>query len=445
MRKKINTELVLIAAVAIIMTSIFATFTYYRIFQTEVFESLRTCAHVLAESMPEDEEELGKYAVIERELRITLIGKDGTVHMDTNADIGGMSNHGERPEIKQAFLKGEGRDMRKSETLEKSTFYYAMKLNNGEVLRVAKETGSIFSMFVDAIPSLMIIALFLFGFCALVARFMTKSFIAPIEKVAKNLEGQVDVGSYKELSPFLETIQQQHQNIIKNAKMRQDFTANVTHELKTPLTSISGYAELIESGMTEEAETRRFAKEIYRNAQRLLRLINDILQLSELDARDMKLVKEKLNLYGMAATCVEMLRVHAEPNEIELSVKGQSTWMEGDRTMIEELLYNLCSNAIRYNRPKGKVEVSVQKNPEGVLLEVRDTGIGIPKEHQERIFERFYRVDKSRSKERGGTGLGLAIVKHIVAEHDAILSLESEEGIGTVISVLFPSKSLINN
>lgn len=437
MRKKINTELVLIAAVAIILTSIFATFTYYRIFKTEVFGNLRTCAHVLAEGIPDENIDLGDYPVVDEELRITLIDEDGTVLMDTNADIGGMGNHGERPEIKQAFLEGEGKDVRRSETLERSTFYYAMRLKDGDILRVAKETGSIYSMFFDAIPSLTMIAVILFAFCAVLAHFLTKSFIAPIEKVAKNLDGQVDVGSYKELTPFLETIQEQHQNILKSAKMRQDFTANVTHELKTPLTSISGYAELIESGMTGEKETRRFAKEIHRNAKRLIRLINDILQLSELDTRETALETEQLNLYGMAATCVEMLKINAEPNQVKLNVRGKSAWIEGNRSMIEELLYNLCSNAIRYNKPNGTVEVSVTKTEEGVLLQVADTGIGIPTKHQERIFERFYRVDKSRSKERGGTGLGLAIVKHIVAEHGAKMTLESEEGVGTTISVLF--------
>ena len=331
MRKKINTELVLIAAVAIILTSIFATFTYYRIFQTEVFGSLRTCAHVFAESIPDEKTDLGDYPLVDEELRITLINEDGTVLMDTNADIGGMGNHGERPEIKQAFLNGEGQDVRRSETLDKSTFYYAMQMRDGNVLRVAKETGSIYSMFFDAIPSLMLIAVILFAFCAVLAHFLTKSFIAPIEKVAKNLDGQVDVGSYKELTPFLETIQEQHKNIIKSAKMRQDFTANVTHELKTPLTSISGYAELIESGMTGEKETRRFAKEIHRNAKRLIRLINDILQLSELDTRETALETEQLNLYGMAATCVEMLKINAEPNKVKLSVKGKAAWIEGNR------------------------------------------------------------------------------------------------------------------
>ncbi|MBQ8856619.1 MAG: two-component sensor histidine kinase [Lachnospiraceae bacterium] len=440
MRKKINTELVLIAAVAIILTSILATFTYYRIFQTEVFGSLKTCAHVLAESVPDDDTDYDDYELIDETLRITLIAEDGTVLMDTNADIGEMSNHGERPEIKQAFVEGEGQEVRKSETVDKSTFYYAMRLKDGNVLRVAKETGSIFSMFMDAIPSLVGVAVLLFAFCTLLAHFLTKSFIAPIEKVAKNLDGQVDVGTYKELTPFLETIQEQHKNIIKSAKMRQNFTANVTHELKTPLTSISGYAELIESGMTGEKETRRFAKEIHRNAKRLIRLINDILQLSELDTLETKLETERLNLYGMAATCVEMLKINAEPNKVKMGVKGRLAWIEGNRSMIEELLYNLCSNAIRYNKPGGRVDVSVEENENGVLLKVADTGIGIPKKHQERIFERFYRVDKSRSKERGGTGLGLAIVKHIVAEHGATISLESEEGVGTTISVLFPRK-----
>lgn len=220
--------------------------------------------------------------------------------------------------------------------------------------------------------------------------------------------------------------------------MRQNFTANVTHELKTPLTSISGYAELIESGMTDEKDTRRFAKEIHRNAKRLLDMINDILQLSELDTRETEVETERLNLYHMAATCVEMLKITAEPHGITLQMKGDSAWIEGNRGLIEEMLYNLCSNAIRYNKENGNVIVSVVETEEGTKLQVADTGIGIPKKHQERIFERFYRVDKSRSKERGGTGLGLAIVKHIAAEHHARISLESEEGIGTIITVMFP-------
>lgn len=440
MRKKINTELVLIAAVAIILTSIFATFTYYSIFQTEVLDNLKTCAHVLAESIPDEESDFGDYKFVDETLRITMIGEDGTVLMDSNADIGDMSNHGNRPEVIEAFSKGEGNDVRNSETLEKNTFYYAMRLNDGNVLRVAKETSSIFSMFMGAVPSLAVIAGVLFAFCALLAYFLTKSFIAPIEKMAENLDGAETDCAYKELQPFLATIQDQHKNIIKSAKMRQDFTANVTHELKTPLTSISGYAELIANGMTGEKDTERFSREIHRNANRLLRLINDILQLSELDTLGTELETEKLNLYGMAATCVEMLKINAETHGVKIYMNGKASWIDGNRSMIEELLYNLCSNAIRYNKPNGRVDVLVEETQDGVCLKISDTGIGIPKKHQERIFERFYRVDKSRSKERGGTGLGLAIVKHIVAEHRAEMSLESEEGEGTVITVLFPVK-----
>lgn len=440
MRKKINVELVLIAAVAIILTSIFATFTYYRIFQEEIFGNLKTCARVLAEGICDDRLDLNGYRLGDETLRMTLVADDGTVLLDSNANIGDMTNHGNRPEIMEAFQSGEGAAVRKSETLEKSTFYYAMRLKDGSVLRVAKEAGSIFSMFLHAVPAMVLAAALLFAFCALLAYFLTKSFIGPIEKVAKNLDGYVDAGIYKELTPFLETIQRQHKNIVENAKMRQDFTANVTHELKTPLTSISGYAELIESGMTGEQETRRFAGEIHRNAKRLIHLINDILQLSELDSMETVRETEKLNLYMMAQTCVEMLRINGTALGVTLDITGEPAWIQGNRGMIEEVIYNLCDNAIRYNKQNGRVEVHVENTPQGAVFRVSDTGIGIPKEHQEHIFERFYRVDKSRSKETGGTGLGLAIVKHIVLEHHARMLLESEEGKGTTITVIFPNQ-----
>lgn len=438
MRKKLNMELMLIAAVAIVLTGVFATVTYYGIFKTEVIENLKTCTHVLAQTFEDYDGETGHYELTDEALRVTLVAQDGSVLMDSNADIGDMANHGRRPEISEAFGMGEGWDVRRSETLNKNTFYYALRLENGDVLRLAKETGSVYSLFMGAVPSFALIAVVLFAFCALLAGLLTRSFVRPIERVAANLDAPVDAGVYSELTPFLTTIKEQHQNIIRSAKMRQDFTANVTHELKTPLTSISGYAELIESGMAEEKEAKRFAREIHRNAKRLIRLINDILQLAELDSSETVLETENLNLYALAVTCVEMLRIHAEQQHISLKMTGDFAWIEGNRNLIEELLYNLCSNAIRYNKENGSVEVHVEQTQDGALLRVADTGIGIAPEHQERIFERFYRVDKSRSKERGGTGLGLAIVKHIVAEHHAQMSLQSEPGKGTVITIGFP-------
>ena len=218
--------------------------------------------------------------------------------------------------------------------------------------------------------------------------------------------------------------------------MRQEFTANVSHELKTPLTAISGYAELIASGMTSGDDTIRFAGEISKSSNRLLTLINDILRLSELDAST-EVPMEELDLYELAEKCVSMLQINAEKQNVTLMLTGKSTRMMANREMMEELLYNLVSNAIRYNRPYGNVVVSVNREEEQVHLTVEDTGIGISQADQERVFERFYRVDKSRSKSTGGTGLGLAIVKHVVQCHGAKLNMQSQLGAGTRIDVIF--------
>jgi len=236
----------------------------------------------------------------------------------------------------------------------------------------------------------------------------------------------------------MNTIYKQHEDIMKSARMRQDFTANVTHELKTPLTSISGYSELIENGMATDADVVRFAKEIHNNSSRLLTLINDIIRLSELDAMDRSVAFEPINLYQIAETCVSMLQINAEKHNVHLTFWGEPVMVSSTKEMMEELLYNLCDNAIRYNNENGLVHVSVKQIGDSVVLSVKDTGIGIPKDHQERVFERFYRVDKSRSKSTGGTGLGLAIVKHIVVQSNAKIELDSEKGKGTEIRVIFP-------
>ena len=239
---------------------------------------------------------------------------------------------------------------------------------------------------------------------------------------------------------FIDTIVKQHEDLKKNASMRQEFSANVSHELKTPLTSISGYSELIESGIAGDADTQRFAGEIHRNANRLLTLINDTLRLSEMDVAQEVPEMADVDLYQVAQNVTGTLQLNAQSHEITLHIQGQSAVVRANRMMMEELIYNLTDNAIRYNNRGGKVEVSVYPKDEQVELMVSDTGIGISPEHQQRIFERFYRVDKSRSKQTGGTGLGLAIVKHIVAQHQAQLQLESELGKGTKIRVLFPGK-----
>lgn len=217
---------------------------------------------------------------------------------------------------------------------------------------------------------------------------------------------------------------------------RKEFTANVSHELKTPLQSIIGSAELLENGLVKPEDTKRFIGNIKNEAVRLVSLINDIIRLSQLD-EDSETVTESVDLYDLANEVVEMLTVSAAKKQVEVHLNGESCVMNGIRRYLYEIIYNLCDNAIRYNKEGGKVTVDLKNTDGNVVLSVSDTGIGIPAEHQNRIFERFYRVDKSHSKETGGTGLGLSIVKHAVAYHGGTIRLESKPQEGTTITVEF--------
>ena len=220
-------------------------------------------------------------------------------------------------------------------------------------------------------------------------------------------------------------------------KMRKEFSANVSHELKTPLTSISGYAEIMKSGMVNREDMILFSERIYKEASRMIALIDDIIKLSKLDEDSMEVEWQDVDLYELSQDIVERLNMSARKRSVQVELSGEPVVYFGVRQMLDEMIFNLCENAIKYNVPDGKVHLWLGNTPEGVKVIVEDTGIGIPEDQQERIFERFYRVDKSRSKLTGGTGLGLAIVKHIVAQHHAHLELQSEVGVGTEITVLF--------
>lgn len=437
MKKKINKMLVLIAGLAIFFTMLLLTVVYYDLFRGQVMEDLRAYILLLKEYEGDVKPEslAGKFQ--SENMRLTLIGTDGNVIFDSRADKGQMENHSQRPEIVKALSEGEGQAVRRSETLARNTFYYAVRMENGEVLRIAKDASSIYSVFLKALPSLLAVLMVLLALCLAIARVLTSKLISPIERLAENLDEYDDKTDYEELTPFINMIKNQHQDIMKNARIRQEFTANVSHELKTPLTSISGYAELIETGMASEQDVVRFAHGIHNSANRLLTLINDIIRLSELDGTEDNVAFERLNLYGLAKTCVEMLAFSAQKHGVSISLAGGDCYILGNKQMMEELLYNLCDNAIRYNNAGGTVCVETYSEADRTILVVKDTGIGIPKEHQARIFERFYRVDKSRSKSTGGTGLGLAIVKHIIAKHNAKVELDSTVGEGTTIKVTF--------
>lgn len=441
MKQKINMRLLGIALLAVIATTVCITFVYYGLFRKQVCDDLKISAQILKDT---HYFELGNISsddidmtIDNDELRVTWIDADGTVLYDNDRDAVSLKNHSDRPEIRDAFEQGFGESVRKSDTMNMNTFYYAILLDNNTVLRVATEAENIQSVFITVMPIILLILLVILVVCALLSNLLTKQLIRPIETMAEHMEDTTAEPPYKELVPFANVIRQQHADILSSAKVRQDFTANVSHELKTPLTAISGYAELIENHMVGEKQGEHFVREIRKNSDRLLTLINDIIRLSELDHSEKQPGFEEIDLYAIVSEIIDILNVSAEKKNITLSFAGQSCKLRGNKDMLRELSDNLIQNAIRYNNEGGSVWVRVKEENGAKVLLVKDNGIGIPKEDQERIFERFYRVDKSRSKATGGTGLGLAIVKHIVELHDAKILLESEIGQGTEIRVVF--------
>lgn len=431
MKKKILSQFLKVTLIAIVITLFMSVIVFYELFKKQVFHDLKSEAEFARYTIDDlsDEKQF--------DVRVTWIGTDGNVLYDSEAET--LENHSDRPEYIDAVKTGEGKSVRKSDTLSKRIFYYAMRLEDGTVIRIAKEAESIWTIFMSALPIIIGLTVLLYVMCYFLSKHLTAKLVKPVEELVNNAANPSLVPEYKELIPFVGALKEQREDILRSATMRQEFTANVSHELKTPLTAISGYAELIENGMVSGDDSVRFAGEIRKNSTRLLSLINDIINLSELDD-GVKLNLEKMDLYEAAKNCVKNLDVAAAKNNVKLMLLGTSSYINADKAMMDEVLYNLCDNAIRYNNKDkgGNVIVDVSNTLDGkVKLTVKDDGIGIGKEHQERIFERFYRVDKSRSRESGGTGLGLAIVKHILTSHGAELSLASELGKGTCITVTF--------
>lgn len=432
MKQKINIRLIVVAILAAVMTMIGIVLICYNLFQAQIMDDLRTTAVVLSNT---NISEIANSDTSHVDLRITWIDSDGSVIYDNDVSADTLTNHMDRPEVIAAMKYGEGESIRKSDTLNMKTFYQAILLDDGTVLRVSTKARSLSSVFIHAFPLMLIIILLIVIACVFIGHLLTNQLIAPIKVMADNIDGVPSEAVYKELTPFVDRIREQHEDILHAAKSRQDFTANVSHELKTPLTAISGYAELIENQMVDDEKKIKFAGDIRKNADRLVVLINDIIRLSELDNSELDVSYTKQNLYEVAKERVELLQSNASKKSVSLSLTGEDAYVLSNKGMLIELLDNLVQNAIRYNVPNGEVNVRVYNTQKGVVLSVSDTGIGIPEEDKERIFERFYRVDKSRSRETGGTGLGLAIVKHIVELHSGTIEIESELGTGTTISV----------
>ena len=372
------------------------------------------------------------------------LSQDGSVLFESATDQP-MENHLTRPEIRDAIANGEGRDIRDSQTMGYETYYYALRLSGGDVLRVAQDAETVWSIYDATIPAIVLSCVALMLAAAVLAALLTKALVQPVLNMTEDLDHIQENVPYRELIPFAESIHSDRILRENNEKMRQEFTANVSHELKTPLTSISGYAELIETGIAKPEDVPDFGRKIHSEATRMIQLVNDILQLSKLDTVSETgdtPVMETIDLLEVAKECVERQKLNARRAYISLTYLGESAPVLGSRALLDELCQNLCDNAIRYNRPGGKVQIITTCNRDGhCSLTVTDNGIGIPREAQASVFERFYRVDKSRSKATGGTGLGLAIVKHIARIHNARIKLESQVDVGTTITVTFPTAS----
>ena len=548
MRKKIFHSIFAVAIVVLLASIGIATSFLYDHFNTSQQSQLQAELHLVADTV--NEVGIEYFETFNSSVfRFTVVGADGTVLYDTQAIADEMENHADREEIIEAFQSGKGSSARTSSTLTEKTFYEAVLLESGDVLRASVNQLTIGALIIGMLPAIFVIILIATVVAIVLSLTMAKQVTEPLMNL--DLEHPDENVAYEELTPILTKLHKQHKQIKKQTKSirrkseefdqivasmneglvlldehamvlsmnqaakrifsvskdvtgddfllydrtsrmskaiwesldgkhaeyteerngsayqftinpiessgkvigviilvfditdrafaernRQEFTANVTHELKTPLQSIIGSAELLETGLVKDEDKGKFIGNIRKEASRLVNLINDIIRLSQLDESH-EIATETVELLSVTNDVVEVLTSSAEKKNVTLNVEGESCTIFGVQRYIYEIIYNLCDNAIRYNVDGGKVTIKISKESGSPEISVTDTGIGIASEHHNRIFERFYRVDKSHSKETGGTGLGLSIVKHAVQFHNAKVTLDSEIGKGTTVNVKF--------
>ena len=552
MTKRVFQSIFLCAAVTLILTAVFTTLFQYRTARENLQTQIEEEATYISEAF--DTVESGARAALFDRIgkisqnRITWISENGEVLYDNRADADNMDNHLSRPEVSEAASDGTGESERDSATRKTETLYYALRLSDGSLLRIAAESASLWGILGDTYSPLLLIAAVVLLLAGLIAFVLTRAIVRPFNTL--DLKHPLENKTYDELSPLLRRLDKQNQesheqvrlltarqeefdlitsgmqeglvifskdgtvlsanaaarailsgetggsylqlcrekhylSVVESAlagkaktkkmkqggrvytltatpvqnslagnaavlfivditdselseKMRREFSANVSHELKTPLTSILGYTEIIGNGLAEESDIPKFADRIHKEAARLLTLIEDIIKLSQLDEDELRAEFVPVELSELCQNVLQELSQKAEKAGVTLHFSGSEQTVSGFEPSLYEMIYNLCDNAIAYNKPGGSVNVSLEKTPEDkIRLTVRDTGIGIAEEHLGRVFERFYRVDKSHSKETGGTGLGLSIVKHAALMHDAELSIESTPQVGTTVQILF--------
>lgn len=552
MKNKIFRALVALAAMAVLVASGLITFLVSQDYFNETKKELAQEARYISMGLESGGNDfLNKIAAENSSnVRITLIDKDGIVLFDNQAEAKTLENHAMRQEIMEAVAVGAGEAERFSDTLDKTTYYYAVRLEDGKILRLARTIDSIYKSVLQMLPIMGGIVIVVAFLASIVARRVTFNLIKPLDQV--NLDEPLDNETYDELAPFLTRIAKQKRQLSKNLKklrgkqeeltiitnnmneglvllngqqnvlfinesaakifgfsakevigrniltvdraqevqdllqkvsqagkgeglyekdghfyqlsgssvngsgsviliydvtekmtaekLRREFSANVSHELKTPLQSILGYAEIMKNGLVKDEDKQRFLERIHAEAGNMIELIQNIMELSRLDENKTLDEFEDVDLLKLAQSVTLRLKHKAQTKGVTLNVSGSSACVCGVQSILSEVLYNLVDNSIKYNKDNGKVDIKVQDGSEEVTVSVSDTGIGIGAADRERVFERFYRADKSHSKEIGGTGLGLSIVKHGVLFHKGRVELESEPGVGTTITFVLPKK-----
>ena len=439
MKRKINSVIISLVVCVITLITIVSSISFSSIYEkNEIIELQNECSLVIKGYELDDISYLE--SIEDSSLRVTLIDLEGNVIFDNQIDESEMENHASREEFKEAKENGYGISKRYSSSLLKTFYYVAYKLDNN-IIRVSKVADStLYILFINLWP-LYIVAIVLIICSILLGLLLSKKIVDPINNI--NLEHPLENNKYKEIEPLLIRIEAQKNELMKEneevlnaSKVRQEFTSNVSHELKTPLHVISGYAELIKEGIVKDSDVKEFGEKIYSEASRMSKLVEDIMKISKLES-DKTIEKTELKLKNIVVAIVDSLMIEADKKNVKFKLSLNDCSINGNYDSIYSLIFNLIDNAIKYNKTNGKITIKLQEVSNNVILSVKDTGIGIPKEDLDRIFERFYRVDKSRSKDSGGTGLGLAIVKHSLIVNNATIKVESELKKGSAFTVTF--------
>ena len=447
---RVFAALLAISALSATITTVVSAYLHQASLLKEASMELGSECDVLASTLNVASDEVAELSSLDLgEMRATLITPEGEVLFDSLVAPGALAGHESRPEVAAALRDGSGQSIRSSATSGSVSLYRARLLTSGNVIRVSVDRTGVQAILFGYLRTLVGVLIALVVVCYIASRELSALLVKPILEIDTTHLAQD--APYEELQPLTNRLGAQQAELVSQMEelraadsVRREFTANVTHELKTPIATIMGASELLRDGFVLEEDVPGFAARINDESQRLSALVNDILTLSRLDeserlrSQETFGVAEPVNLMAVAKDVVERMAGRADRAEVNLAIEGEPCLVEGFPRIVDELVANLCSNAIRYNRPGGDVRIWVGEADGRPTVSVSDTGIGIPEDAQAKVFERFYRVETSRSRASGGTGLGLAIVKHAATLHGADVTLESRQDEGTTVTVSFP-------